>query len=418
MRKAMGLRQYPKVVSVLGGLAVLLAIIGVVAFCSSMSRPALGQSTTVRVDSPETVSVGDVVIIAVRIEDVMNLGAYEWVLRYDPTLLDLVDPPGNPVDGPFLGSSGRSVFCLPPIVDETEGMIRFGCVTQGTMPPGPSGSGVLSYVTLTALAQGNSSLCLGYVQLADPLGSDIPSDVAHDSMAIGGASPLPPSCPPAATPTPWGTPAPTATPSSTPTPGPLPPHRFFGRVAVDGARALPGTDVTASVGGTVCGQTTVDVYSEYVVDVVSWGVTPGCGTEGATISFAVAGYQAEESATWHVGEFTDLDLTVLTGAPTATRTPTSTPSPTPTPIAFSGVIRAGASTATVLDDRVTERSHITVTLTSDPRRSVCRLGRCYAFGSAPAVSWVEPAVGEGFVVHLTGAVGQDTTFTYSIQTME
>jgi hypothetical protein len=63
------------------------------------------------------------------------------------------------------------------------------------------------------------------------------------------------------------------------------------------------------------------------------------------------------------------------------------------------------------------RSHITVTLTSDPGRSTCWFGRCFAMGAPPAVSWVEPLVGQGFVVHLTGPVGRDTTFTYSIETM-
>jgi hypothetical protein len=294
MRKTMGLRRYPRVVSILGGLAVLLAISGLVAFVSSTGKPALGQSTSVGVDSPPTASVGEDVTITIGIQDITNLGAYEWVLRYDPTLLNLVDPPGNPMNGPFLGSSGRTVFCMPPIVDEVEGTVRFGCVTAGAVPPGPSGSGVLSFVTLTALAEGTSSLCLGYVQLADPLGNDIPSGVEHDSIAVGDGPPSPPSCAPAATPT---------------------------------------------------------------------------------------------------------------------------PQPSPTPEPFHGVISAGASSATVSDGRVTEGSHITVTLTSDPRRFICRRGRCVPQGTPKAVSWIEPLVGQGFIVHLTGSVGQDTTFTYSIQTV-
>jgi hypothetical protein len=70
---------------------------------------------------------------------------------------------------------------------------------------------------------------------------------------------------------------------------------------------------------------------------------------------------------------------------------------------------------TVHDERVSARSHITVTLTSDPGRSTCWFGRCFGSGAPPALSWVEPLVGQGFVVHLTGPVGRDTTFTYRIQ---
>jgi hypothetical protein len=68
-----------------------------------------------------------------------------------------------------------------------------------------------------------------------------------------------------------------------------------------------GTNVTANIGGNVCGQTDVSADSTYVLDVVSSGQTAGCGTEGATVQFTVAGHPAG-TATWSSGAFTELDL--------------------------------------------------------------------------------------------------------------
>jgi len=318
MRKVMGLGRHAKGVPALGGVALLLATFGLLALVSPTGDPALGQATTVQVVSPGTASVGETVAVGIDIDDVTNLGAYEWVLAYDPDVLDLAGGT-NPVNGTFLGSTGRSVTCLPPILDE--GSVRFGCVSSGAPDPGPSGSGVLSTVTFTAKAAGGSSLCLSWASLTDasPDANDIPlspGQYQQGSIIVGGGS-APPACPPAATPTPWATPTP--------------------------------------------------------------------------VSIATA---------------------TLKTTPTATPTPAG---PTPTPLPFSGVIPSGASSVTVVDAMVSAGSHITVTLTSDPGRSTCWFGRCFGVGTPPAVSWIEPRVGQGFVVHLTGPVGRDTTFTYRIE---
>jgi len=96
-----------------------------------------------------------------------------------------------------------------------------------------------------------------------------------------------------------------------PVPAPAP-NRFFGDVTLDAAPAPPGTDVIATIAGSVCGQTTVQRDSTYLVDVVSSGVTRGCGTEGATVYFWVAGCPAG-TATWHSGQWTELDLSAVCG---------------------------------------------------------------------------------------------------------
>ena len=113
---------------------------------------------------------------------------------------------------------------------------------------------------------------------------------------------------------------------------PTPPNRFFGNVTLSGAPAPAGTNVSASIGGNVCGQTTVQADSSYVLDVVSSGQTAGCGTEGASVSFTVGGNPAG-TATWSSGQFTNLDLA---GQAAPTVAPPTVAPVTPTPRVVTG----------------------------------------------------------------------------------
>jgi hypothetical protein len=116
--------------------------------------------------------------VDIRIENVENLGSYEWLLAFNSAVLQFV----TVSNGPFLGSTGRTVFCPGAILDV--GSVRFGCSTIGATPPGPSGSGVLSTVTFSALAEGTSPLDLVWVQLSDPLAVDIPTAIQDGSVTV------------------------------------------------------------------------------------------------------------------------------------------------------------------------------------------------------------------------------------------
>lgn len=120
---------------------------------------------------------------------------------------------------------------------------------------------------------------------------------------------------------------------------PSPPATFAGTVKVDGETVPDGTPVLALVNGKLCGESsrepgqngtwTVDKDiadlgmhagdSIYIVDVASDSQTPGCGTEGATVAFQVAGQPAREKGLWKAG-FTALSLTVAQ-APASSPTP-------------------------------------------------------------------------------------------------
>jgi hypothetical protein len=119
---------------------------------------------------------------------------------------------------------------------------------------------------------------------------------------------------------------------------PSPPATFAGTVKVDGQGVPDGTPVLALINGKLCGEGSrepgqkgtwtvdrdmadLDIHagdSLYIVDVASDSQTPGCGTEGAIVTFQVAGQPAREDGLWKAG-FNALSLTVgQAPAPTAT----------------------------------------------------------------------------------------------------
>lgn len=203
---------------------------------------ASGQDTQTKVVAPSSWSVsGGNFQVQVQIEQVADLGSYEWQLTFDPAVIKFE----SVANGPFLGSTGREPFCPPYILDPSGNAIRFGCATTGATPAGPNGSGLLSTVTFSPVASGASNLDFAFVSLSDASvetgGSDIPSSRLGACIAIGAASCVQPTVAPpvtataAATATPGGTDeTPIVGPTNTPTgplatPTPLPP----GMEAVD-----------------------------------------------------------------------------------------------------------------------------------------------------------------------------------------
>jgi len=105
---------------------------------------------------------------------------------------------------------------------------------------------------------------------------------------------------------------------------PTPPARFAGTVVVDGAPAVAGTTIEARVGAVVCKAVTVTTAGNYVIDVPADGpASTGCGADGVTVTFYVAGKVAQQTGTWKNYDINVLNLTVVT--------PTPTPSPSATP---------------------------------------------------------------------------------------
>ncbi len=116
-----------------------------------------------RLDPPsQSVDVGNgPFTVSVMIDNVTNLGSYEFEVQFDPAVVRFV----GVEDGGFLGSTGRQLQCptarlIYPAEGELPNTIHFGCATLNPTPPGPDGSGRLAVVTLAPVASGQSNLIL------------------------------------------------------------------------------------------------------------------------------------------------------------------------------------------------------------------------------------------------------------------
>ncbi|MGB6896753.1 MAG: cohesin domain-containing protein [Dehalococcoidia bacterium] len=157
----------------LGPLAVAVGI-------ALTGSTAAAQETIVRLETPaeEVRLEGPPFTVSVVVDDVVNLGAFQLEMVFDSSILRFVEV----AEGPFLGSSGRTVQCLPPVA--AEGLVRFVCVTLGETPEGPEGSGVLATITFEPLSAGSSDLQFQKLILADPPGEPIFADYQDASIAV------------------------------------------------------------------------------------------------------------------------------------------------------------------------------------------------------------------------------------------
>lgn len=158
---------------------------------------------------------------------------------------------------------------------------------------------------------------------------------------------------------------------------PTPPTRFFGSATVNGQPAANGTTVTATIGGTNCGSGTVSNGS-YSVDVASGSTKPGCGTNGAEVSFQIGSATANETRPFQTGAFVPLDLTAG-GAAAPTTVATTRPTVAPTTVATTRPTTAP-----------TTRPVTTVVATQAPRPSATTIVRPIVTGTPAAVPTSAP----------------------------
>lgn len=218
--------------------ALLMATAGLAVWRLDM---ASGQGTVLNLVAPSSVAGAGEFQVTIEIQNaslpetgcpdpegdkMCGVASYEWVLNYDPALLELK----NATNGAFLGSTGRApVSCFGPFVGPAPGVeagqVRFGCGTIGGAPPGPGGSGLLTTLTFSAVAAGPVDIQFACAGLGDPFGNSLSVGNVPDC-----ASPVTPTPGPSETPGPTetpglgSTPEPTGTPTGpVPTPTPVPP---------------------------------------------------------------------------------------------------------------------------------------------------------------------------------------------------
>ncbi len=141
----------------------LLPILSVTATPPSLNGASLAQNPTVRIDPAQSVvGPGETFTVAVMIDQASSLGGFEFTLWFTPATVTVDDV----TLGDFLGSTGRTVIPVTPIIDNQTGRASFGAASVGSAP-GPDGTGTLATITFTAQDAGQSFLDLENVIVLD-----------------------------------------------------------------------------------------------------------------------------------------------------------------------------------------------------------------------------------------------------------
>ncbi len=135
----------------------------------ALNVSACGTSLVVDPLDQERVLIGGPFTVTTVISDATDLGGFEFNLGYDPTVVRVDDVALLP----FLGSSGRAVYPIGPVIDNGTGAVSFGAFSAGESP-GPSGTEAVALITLVPQAIGASALDVQDVQVTDTRGRPVP----------------------------------------------------------------------------------------------------------------------------------------------------------------------------------------------------------------------------------------------------
>lgn len=147
---------------------------------------APSQEAVMKIDPAiKLIGPGETFSVTVKIEDAIDLGAFEFELTYNPGVVQTTTT--TVALGPFLGSTGRSVGEVGPTFGA--GSVTYGAYSFGD-GPGPNGDGVLATITLQATSVGTSTLHLKNVVVTNTTGGPISARV-EDGEVVVGTSPAP-----------------------------------------------------------------------------------------------------------------------------------------------------------------------------------------------------------------------------------
>ncbi len=157
---------------------------------------------------------GQTVVLDVRIDNIVDLYGLDIYLRFDPTILEVVDaePSASGIQvAPGTFPDPASGFVFMNTANNTTGEIRY-VLTLLHPSPGATGSGVAAQVTFHARALGSSGVTFADLGLVNRSGEPVSALRTGATVTVA--------FPPTATPTVTQSPTPTATvpPSATPTP--------------------------------------------------------------------------------------------------------------------------------------------------------------------------------------------------------
>jgi hypothetical protein len=226
---------------------------------------AAAQAATIRIEPPQVRGEpGQDLRVQIVIEDVENLGFFQFDLTFDPAVVQFK----SVALGEFLASTGREATAVGPLTDNEQGRLTFGAFTVGDQA-GPDGSGVLAEVTLTGVDDGATALSLSGVQLLTAPNNVIVAIVPGQAIATIG-NPGTPAATPRATPT-----------SPATTPGTAPPAATSTATTHAQGAATPGTPLPAATSSAAPAQ------GAATPDSASFTSTPGVASPTLAIATLV-----------------------------------------------------------------------------------------------------------------------------------
>jgi LysM repeat protein len=202
------------------------------AVAGSQLAPALQEGSAVlRFEPmPQSVTVGGVIAVQLRLDNVQNLYGLEAHFTFDKDLVQIEDEdPDQEGVQIATGQLPYPDFSVQNMVDNYGGRVDYAVVQLAPRDPA-SGSGVVATLRFKGVSRGASPIHFTGAKLASPDGFSIPVSLQDGSIVVGdetGPTPPPEPTTPSATATSVatatpGTPAPTQTPGATPALSPTP----------------------------------------------------------------------------------------------------------------------------------------------------------------------------------------------------
>ena len=165
-----------------------MGVAALVLFCATAGWGAAhaaqqGTATIRAVPPSSSVAKSDKTVdVKIDVENVSNLGGFQFVLVVDSSVLK----PTGALKTAFLGQTGREIYCPDPTIEDAA--IRFACVTLREQPAGVDGSGTIANVSFKPVAKGATDLTLKEVQLVHPDGTVIASTAVDGRISVTGSS--------------------------------------------------------------------------------------------------------------------------------------------------------------------------------------------------------------------------------------
>jgi hypothetical protein len=131
------------------------------------------------VPSKPVYQVGERVVVQVVIDNAQGVGSTPFHLRYNPQVLQFVQPG---TEGPFMRSDGASTVFLAADTGGG-GKIVVGLARMGA-PEGVDGSGTLVVFEFTAVAPGDCGFAFVSASVKDPQAQSLPAGFNTASVRV------------------------------------------------------------------------------------------------------------------------------------------------------------------------------------------------------------------------------------------